>query len=80
MAINLTTLFHFSGTSGYQPVGGLLEASNGKLYGVTTFGGTNNLGIIYEYNKLNNNFSSEIKDNIHHCDSFTFNIFTFWVP
>lgn len=57
MAVNLTTIYNFSGSSGTQPSGGLCEASNGKLYGVTTFGGLNNRGVIYEYNKLNNIFS-----------------------
>ncbi len=41
---------HFDGTSkGATPFGGLVEASNGKLYGGTLKGGTNDMGVIYEY-------------------------------
>lgn len=36
-------------TKGFQPCGTLLKASNGKLYGMTTWGGSTNKGIIFEY-------------------------------
>lgn len=35
---------------GFAPTGSLLEASNGKLYGLTSRGGVNNLGTLFEYN------------------------------
>ncbi|NOR87040.1 MAG: hypothetical protein GQ527_05475, partial [Bacteroidales bacterium] len=37
-------------TNGSYPIGKLLEASNGLLYGMTATGGTSNMGVIYEYN------------------------------
>ncbi|HTS09974.1 MAG TPA: choice-of-anchor tandem repeat GloVer-containing protein [Candidatus Eisenbacteria bacterium] len=36
----LTTLHRFDGSDGNQPVGGLFQATNGKIYGTTYFGGT----------------------------------------
>jgi uncharacterized repeat protein (TIGR03803 family) len=47
---NFIEKFVFSNTIiGLSPNGTLLKASNGKLYGTTTFGGTNNQGTLYEY-------------------------------
>jgi uncharacterized repeat protein (TIGR03803 family) len=36
----LTTIHTFGGTDGEAPMGGLVKAANGDLYGTTTFGGT----------------------------------------
>jgi uncharacterized repeat protein (TIGR03803 family) len=45
----LTTLYSFKGKSdGGAPLGGLVQASDGKLYGMTLYGGTKNNGVIYQ--------------------------------
>jgi uncharacterized repeat protein (TIGR03803 family) len=45
-------LFEFEGeVTGRNPHGSLLEADNGKLYGLTPFGGTYNKGVIFEFDK-----------------------------
>jgi uncharacterized repeat protein (TIGR03803 family) len=46
-----TLLHSFAGGSsdGLQPVGSLMQASDGNLYGMTSAGGANNLGTIFEY-------------------------------
>ena len=45
----LTTLYSFKGKSdGGGSLGGLIQASDGNLYGMTLFGGTKNNGVIYE--------------------------------
>jgi uncharacterized repeat protein (TIGR03803 family) len=41
----------FNGGDGRGPVSGLLEASDGALYGVTPNGGTDGLGTVYRINK-----------------------------
>jgi uncharacterized repeat protein (TIGR03803 family) len=38
----LTTVHSFDGTDGKQPAGGLIQATNGNLYGTTYEGGANN--------------------------------------
>jgi len=45
-------------TTGMFPVGRLTLASNGKLYGNTEYGGTNNSGILFEFDPSNDNFTS----------------------
>src|SRR5262249_21233392 len=48
----LTTLVEFSGNDasnkGSDPVGGLLQGSDGNFYGTTSFGGANNLGTVFK--------------------------------
>jgi len=39
----LTTLHNFNGADGSAPLDGLIQATNGKLYGTTGFGGANNV-------------------------------------
>ncbi|MCK5080095.1 MAG: hypothetical protein KAR09_09125, partial [Bacteroidales bacterium] len=41
---------------GRRPQGNLLEASNGKLYGMTPEGGTNTHGVLFEYNISTSSF------------------------
>src|SRR5215204_911709 len=41
-----STLKYFDYTDGGYPTGGLIEASDGKLYGMTSSGGSNNSGVI----------------------------------
>ena len=43
-----TTLHSFSGTDGKLPFAGLLQATNGNLYGTTYFGGAKNDGEVFQ--------------------------------
>ncbi|MBL0103629.1 MAG: hypothetical protein IPP51_07680 [Bacteroidetes bacterium] len=45
-----TKLYDFAPLSGNRPSGGLIEASNGLLYGMTRFGGNSNAGMLFSYN------------------------------
>jgi uncharacterized repeat protein (TIGR03803 family) len=46
-----SVLLNFNGvTDGYNPYGGLVQASNGKLYGTTYYGGLNNEGTYFMFN------------------------------
>ncbi len=57
----LTKKIDFDGANnGKTPKGRLLEAANGKLYGVTNIGGANNLGTFFEYDITTNTLSKII--------------------
>jgi uncharacterized repeat protein (TIGR03803 family) len=44
----LTTLYSFDGADGGNPYSGLLQATNGDLYGTTQYGGANGAGTIFK--------------------------------
>ena len=51
-----TDLYDFDGSAGIQPAGtSLMQASNGKLYGMTTLGGVDYGGTIFSFDISNNN-------------------------
>ena len=43
----LTTLHAFSGPDGTNLTGGVVQASDGSLYGTTTEGGANKMGTVF---------------------------------
>ena len=47
----LTVLYSFQGSpnDGARPVAGLIQGSDGTLYGTTQYGGTTNGGTLFEY-------------------------------
>jgi uncharacterized repeat protein (TIGR03803 family) len=47
-AQTFTTLHQFDGTDGAQPFGGLVQATNGSLYGTTEFLGADNGGTVFK--------------------------------
>lgn len=49
-----TVLHYFNNIDGESPSGGIMQANNGKLYGVTTFGGIHNRGVIFSFDSINN--------------------------
>ncbi len=49
-----------SSANGSNPFGSLVEATNGKLYGLTRNGGTNGLGVLFEYVISSNTYSKVI--------------------
>jgi uncharacterized repeat protein (TIGR03803 family) len=55
---NYTVLRRFqSQADGSTPLGGLLEASDGRLYGTTSVGGSNNAGTVFGMNKDGSSFT-----------------------
>jgi uncharacterized repeat protein (TIGR03803 family) len=44
----LTTLYSFDGTDGYRPQAGLVQATDGNLYGTTAYGGANQFGTVFK--------------------------------
>jgi len=54
----------FSGTiNGSYPQGSLMQACNGKLYGMTKQGGVNNMGVLFEYNPATDIYTKKLDFN-----------------
>jgi len=51
-------LYDFDTTNGKWPNGSLMQASNGKLYGMTGYGGSNNYGVVFSFDPTTNNFTN----------------------
>jgi uncharacterized repeat protein (TIGR03803 family) len=51
---NLTTVYEFDNTNGARPLGNMVLAPNGKIYGVTDYGGCLDSCVIYEYDPVTN--------------------------
>lgn len=62
----ITKKFDFSLENGSNPRGSLMHASNGKLYGMTSLGGANNLGVIFEYDVLTNTYTKKMDFDAEH--------------
>ncbi len=53
--------FSFDGAAhGSAPNGSLVEGANGKLYGMTSTGGANNDGVVFEYDTAANTLSKKV--------------------
>jgi uncharacterized repeat protein (TIGR03803 family) len=52
-----TELFDFDTVNGRRPNGNLMQAANGKLYGMTQHGGMYSLGVIFDYDISTNVFT-----------------------
>ena len=59
-----TKKFDFDGANGSGPRAGLMKASNGKLYGMTRIGGTNDVGVIFEFDPATNVYTKKHDFNI----------------
>lgn len=60
LADTLIKKINFGGTNGVQPRGKLLIAANGKMYGMTSSGGTNGIGVLFEYNPSTNILTNKL--------------------
>jgi len=54
---NYIKLHDFDGTNGANPSGSLIQASNGKLYGMTQDGGSTDNGVIFSFDPLSSAFT-----------------------
>lgn len=55
----LEKIIDFGGENGSTPSGGLIQASNDKLYGLVRSGGANNNGLLFEYDIETNSFAKK---------------------
>ena len=66
---NLTTSaftkkLDFNGTErGAEPYGALIQANDGKLYGLTEDGGASNMGVIFQYDPITSTYSKKLNFN-----------------
>lgn len=60
---SLTVLYSFNSTQGRSPFGSLTQASDGKLYGMTESGGSNDFGTIFSFNPNSKDYNV-----VHHFD------------
>jgi len=49
-------IYDFDSINGANAFGSLIQASNGKFYGITSGGGDNNEGVIFSYNSSTNSY------------------------
>ena len=49
-----TLLKKFNSTNGDGPKGSLLQTADGKMYGMTYYGGSNDVGVIFQYDPITN--------------------------
>jgi uncharacterized repeat protein (TIGR03803 family) len=56
-----TQLKDFANNDGRNPYGGVMQANDGKLYGMTTYGGSADAGVIFSYDP-NNLAYTKLKD------------------
>ena len=63
IAGTLSIVHHFNGTNGETPFGGLVQASNGKLYGMTSAGGSNGHGVIFEFDPITSSYAIKFNFN-----------------
>ena len=68
------------GADGQRPYGSLFQASDGILYGMTTYGGTSNLGTIFQYDISNASYSKKVDLNSSTGDFPLFGHFIEYLP
>ena len=56
-----TNLKNFDNTNGSTPFGSLLQANDGKLYGMTSHGGSQNFGVIFSFDPVSSIYTN-LKD------------------
>ncbi|MDF3025976.1 MAG: hypothetical protein K0S23_283 [Fluviicola sp.] len=54
---DIVKLFDFGSANGEEPKGSLIQGTDGKLYGMTSLGGSNSKGVIFNYDISTGTFS-----------------------
>jgi uncharacterized repeat protein (TIGR03803 family) len=56
----MTPRINFSALNGENPEGNLVQAPNGKLYGMTTYGGASSDGVLFEFDPATNIYTKKL--------------------
>lgn len=56
----MTPRVNFSALNGEDPEGNLVQAPNGKLYGMTTYGGASGDGVLFEFDPATNTYTKKL--------------------
>ncbi|MES2592541.1 MAG: choice-of-anchor tandem repeat GloVer-containing protein [Bacteroidota bacterium] len=64
-----TKKIDLSAANGSNPRGALIQASDGMLYGMTSSGGTNNVGVIFQYNPATNIYTKKLDFDVNNGQS-----------
>lgn len=48
-------------TTGEMPIGGIVQANDGKIYGTTSMGGTHDKGILFQFDPLTDGYKAEFE-------------------
>ncbi|MBS1635348.1 MAG: T9SS type A sorting domain-containing protein [Bacteroidetes bacterium] len=59
LTLNYTKKFDFDSANGSKPLGSLIQASDGMLYGMTLKGGANDKGVLFQYNPSSSAYSKK---------------------
>jgi len=54
---DFTKLYDFNTSNGSEPVASMIQATNGNLYGVTSYGGSNDHGVIFSFDISTNTYT-----------------------
>ncbi|MEJ7589073.1 MAG: choice-of-anchor tandem repeat GloVer-containing protein, partial [Ferruginibacter sp.] len=57
VTLSYTSLMEFDGTNGRNPSGSLIQASDGRLYGLAERGGNSNAGVIFSFDPLTSTYT-----------------------
>ena len=56
-------VYHFDSINGFDAKGTLSLADNGNFYGITSYGGTSNMGVLFEFDPSTNTYTKVIDFN-----------------
>lgn len=60
---DINVIHNFDAATGSRPIAGVVQGSNGKLYGTCSAGGTSGLGVLFEYDIVTSTYTAKVNFN-----------------